>query len=117
MKFSVFRFLSSFLLVLMALSGCKKANELPAPIVDDLQPTILLWPIPDNHPITGDSITIRVLSSNCDSVRINGKLQRLADIPTGPVLLPQRYLAEAFGKGVVVRDSITIYPVEGVNVE
>lgn len=100
--------------VLFFFTECKKVHQPDIPNIGntELSPSIELWPIPNNHPLLGDSVNIKVVHSNCDSIRINGYLFELSQssINTGPVLSNQKYIAVAFGYGKITKDSILILP-------
>lgn len=102
------------LVVLPFFSDCEKIQEpvLPHSGFTELLPSIELWPIPNNHPLIGDSISIKVVHCNCDSVRINGYLFDLTQsyVYTGPVLASLKYIVEAYGYGETIKDSILIIP-------
>jgi hypothetical protein len=100
--------------VLMLFTNCVKEQR-PAPPnigLTELSPLIKLWPIPNNHPLIGDSVSIKVVYSYCDSIRINDNLMDLSksSFNTGPVLIDQKYIAVAYGYGKMTKDSILILP-------
>jgi len=110
MKSSYLFFKVGFILLFFLLSGCEKNIEEIQSLIPDPEPIVSLWPIPNNHPLPGDSVKIRIACSNADSIRINGNLMRSAVLYTGPVFFTQKYFVEAFGNGIVVIDSILIIP-------
>jgi hypothetical protein len=110
MKANCLFFLLGFILLFFLLSGCEKNIEQVQPLIPDPNPMVSLWPLPNNHPLPGDSVKIRIACYNTDSIRINGDLMRSAFFYTGPVFFIQKYFVEAFGNGIVVTDSILIIP-------
>jgi len=104
----------SFLLFVL-LTGCKKKEEQVLPVIGipEAWPSIELWPSPSNHPLIGTSVKIKILHSDTDSIKINGKLWESKDfyIYTGPVRSTLKYVAAGYGYGKVVKDSILIIPV------
>lgn len=104
--------LTGILSLLILFVGCKKTDDTfqPATGLIEQYPTIKLWPLPSNHPPIGDSIKIRIISTNTDSIKINGELMEVTEFSTGPVISIQKYVGEAYGYGKVAIDSVLVIP-------